>query len=336
MKNIVLFICDSLRYDHGGFFLDLLRKPTFVIKGLTAGLCTPPSIASIFTAMSPLEHNVCDFFNRIDIKETPFPMFEDFEFYSYIYDPIRCVMLNLKGKQRKIREMNEPFIWIERLMETHYPYGQIFFGKFPKDGTIGLDYFDMLRKKGASIIDEYRKGVLKAKEHIKIRLLELKLSNLLDRTQVIITSDHGEILDNRYPSPHGFPPCKDLVEVPIIFSPPNNLPRVMRLRDVLPTALDIFGLEWRREQSVKDKDIHVVREVCSSCDVLRNLLTIWECSLDETKMVGIYEDNSFRRILKRFLLSQLMSPAKATLIAKAYRFARKASPGITGLLARAL
>ena len=322
LRNVVIFICDSLRYDYGHEFLSLFKN-SFVIRAITPGLCTPPAIASILTGMSPLVHGVTDFFDELGVENTLLPKFEDFEFYSYMYDPIRRMVLRIKRRRRRIREMSEPFIWVERLMETHYPYGRIIFGRFPDDIPCDLRYFDMLKKKGIDIRKEYLKGVIKAKEHIKLRLVELKLAGLLERTLVIVCSDHGEILDYRYPSPHGYPPCRDLVEVPVIFYPPQRLPRVMRLRDVLPIALNIIGLDSNGHvrRGVRDTWPKRVRvyDICASCQPLRNFFTIWECTEDGARMVGIFEPSSFKRAVKELILKQLESPFKATITAKSYR-----------------
>jgi arylsulfatase A-like enzyme len=77
---------------------------------------------------------------------------------------------------------------------------------------------------------------------------ELRDTGLLDKTLVVITSDHGEMLgDNGGPLGHGWRVTPQLANVPLILMDPEK--RGYRVNDavgsqvdLLPTLLDVLGL----------------------------------------------------------------------------------------------
>ena len=77
---------------------------------------------------------------------------------------------------------------------------------------------------------------------------ELKQSGLLDKTLVLITSDHGEMLgENGGPMGHGWRVTPQLANVPLIILDPEQKkyrvnPVVGSQVDLLPTVLDALGL----------------------------------------------------------------------------------------------
>jgi len=91
---------------------------------------------------------------------------------------------------------------------------------------------------------------------------ELKSSGLLDRTLVIITSDHGEMLgQNGGPVGHGWTVTPELVNVPLIIMDPghpgyhlNN--RVGSQVDLLPTILDLLGLPVPQDQIYQGRSLY--------------------------------------------------------------------------------
>ena len=83
------------------------------------------------------------------------------------------------------------------------------------------------------------------------RLLEgVKQNGRLEKTLVIITSDHGEGLGEHGEETHSRLLYDSTLRVPLIFSSPALFPqaaivseRVAGLADVMPTVLDLFGLQ---------------------------------------------------------------------------------------------
>jgi hypothetical protein len=80
-------------------------------------------------------------------------------------------------------------------------------------------------------------------EHLQDHLDELEERGILEDTLVIITSDHGELLGERYlfkdRYDHNIPPLKPIVQVPTIFYNYEADIDSMRLIDLFPTALSI-------------------------------------------------------------------------------------------------
>ena len=80
-------------------------------------------------------------------------------------------------------------------------------------------------------------------------LNELKKSNLLDNTLVIITDDHGEMLgENGGPIGHGWAVTPELANIPLIIMDPGKPgyhdvnDTIGSQVDLLPTILDLLGI----------------------------------------------------------------------------------------------
>jgi arylsulfatase A-like enzyme len=80
------------------------------------------------------------------------------------------------------------------------------------------------------------------------RVLEaLERRQLLDRTIVIVTADHGESLGDHGERDHGIFVYESVLRVPLIVRAPGIAPgqvdAVVRLTDIMPTVLDLLKLE---------------------------------------------------------------------------------------------
>ena len=87
------------------------------------------------------------------------------------------------------------------------------------------------------------------------RLLDvLERRQLLDRTLIVVTADHGESLGDHGERDHGIFVYESVLRVPLIIRAPGGRPgrvdRVVRLIDVMPTVLDVLGLELPRMDGV--------------------------------------------------------------------------------------
>ena len=119
-KNIVVFVADSLRYDS---VPESLSQGNTVIPTLTPSLHSPTSFASLFTARNARNHTVHNFLEDLDPSiPTAFDYFEHSSFYDGDISSINKHIYKSGGKD--LTEMEEPFIWIERMMDTHLPYGR--------------------------------------------------------------------------------------------------------------------------------------------------------------------------------------------------------------------
>ena len=95
--------------------------------------------------------------------------------------------------------------------------------------------------------DPYDAEIAFADEALGKILESLRSRGLLDRTLIVVAGDHGESLGEHGERTHGVFLFEGAVRVPLIFRYPGILPagRVVRsqvrLIDVMPTVLDLFG-----------------------------------------------------------------------------------------------
>jgi len=150
----------------------------------------------------------------------------------------------------------EPFFGVLHFWSTHVPYG---FGRFPQ----GCDYF---YKKCYKLQEEgntkelhrlYKHGVEGFEKQMKILKEILEERNLLERTLVVITADHGEALGESGRFGHAASIWEDaksleelrrkeIQEIPLLFYHPS-FPRVhlgsCKQEDILPTILKLVGIK---------------------------------------------------------------------------------------------
>ena len=139
----------------------------------------------------------------------------------------------------------EPFFLFLHTYAVHFPYKHQQF----------LEYRNIARTwDDQKLLDDdaYDGGVRYADEWTGSILRELKQRNLFDSTLIIVASDHGEDLGERgmpRPSRHGHTLYDELLRVPLIFHLPGSIPegkkinQQVRLLDMMPTVLDVLGLE---------------------------------------------------------------------------------------------
>ena len=245
-KNVVIFVCDSLRYD---YFPEELEKEakSEVIPTLTQSLNSPTGFTTLFTGLSPKNHSVRNFLQDLDEeKETLFDKFEK----SSFWDGKGVSTLNrhiFKSEGGDLDEMGENFVWIERIMDTHLPYGRSNHNQEFDFNMPGLEYIERGKKGEFDLEEDYQEGVEKATQHIKNHIDYLEQEELLNDTLVVITSDHGEALGERFLGrkryEHNYPPIREIAQVPTLFYNYDLDSDCMRTMDIVPTVLSILGKE---------------------------------------------------------------------------------------------
>lgn len=243
LKNLVVYVSDSLRYD---YLPDSIASEGQVARVIAQSTHTPSSFASIVTGLKVGNHGVYDWDDRLEGVETIFDLFPHFEYYDHPSDPMRRILgFEMGKKPKELEKMKEPFVWLERAMDTHQPYGMIGHGnEIPEEFEDGGEYISSLKKGELNPVREYRKGVKKAEEHFWNHVEDLRNMGIFEDTLVVFTSDHGEILSRWYPDVHNRPPSRELVEVPAVFLTSRQLPEIskcMKMIDLVPSALDLMG-----------------------------------------------------------------------------------------------
>ncbi len=118
------------------------------------------------------------------------------------------------------------FVWIH-LYDTHRPY------QLPDDYA-------------RSYADPYAAAIAFEDAQIARLISHLEARDLLDDTLMVVAGDHGESLGEHGEDSHGMFIYQEAVRVPLIMRGPGVVPRrvsaPVRLVDVMPTILDMFGV----------------------------------------------------------------------------------------------
>ena len=118
------------------------------------------------------------------------------------------------------------FAWIH-LYDTHRPY------QLPDDYT-------------RSYADPYAAAIAFEDAQIARLIGHLEARDLLDDTLIVVVGDHGESLGEHGEDSHGIFIYQEALRVPLIIRGPGVIPRrvsaPVRLVDVMPTILDMFGV----------------------------------------------------------------------------------------------
>ncbi len=276
MRNIVILVADSLRYDS---VPDSIAgdSASAVIPTLAPSLHTPTSFASLFTGLEAQNHTVRRFIEDLDPgTETAFDRVPNASFWD---GPDSALNKHVfKSSLQDLDEMEEPFLWIERVMDTHLPYGKLGHQQDYDFDEGGWEYIERL--KGEDRVREaYQEGLDAFAEHFRHHLDELEDRGILDDTLVVVTSDHGELLGERFlwreRYEHNYPPLRPLVEVPTVFYNAEVDAEAMRLVDVVPTALGITGRDGTLGDGVDVREKEVTRGTNIMEDVKARFDTTW-------------------------------------------------------------
>lgn len=118
------------------------------------------------------------------------------------------------------------FVWIH-LYDTHRPY------QLPDDYA-------------RSYADPYAAAIAFEDAQIARLISHLEARDLLDDTLMVVAGDHGESLGEHGEDSHGMFIYQEALRVPLIMRGPGVVPRrvsaPVRLVDVMPTILDMFGV----------------------------------------------------------------------------------------------
>jgi choline-sulfatase len=158
---------------------------------------------------------------------------------------------------------DRPFFLMVHTYEVHLPYRRRAFARELPSGrlppTLGDEEVQRI-KSGDLVLGEteyayvealYDGGVRRADEYVGRLLAVLDELGIADSTLVVVTSDHGEELEGRFPrftAGHGHSLFDELIRVPLVLYDPTRAFPVQRVAaqvrsvDVLPTILDRLGV----------------------------------------------------------------------------------------------
>jgi len=278
MTGLVLIVVDSLRHDLPGCAGGPAVTPTLDALAGQGILCervisaapwTVPAIASLLTGV---------YSHRLGLAQwkQPWPaehptLFRlatrsGLEAASFVFDPehlfSRLPEANVQGSSQEPqavlawlrRRRGEPFVLLVHYWWTHIPYLSV---------AMSTAAWRQLTDR---VLAAMRDGGAAAREGVK-RLYRLAVERFseewlpplleaidLDRTFVVVTSDHGESWGERDGSRlddvfdlHGHSLHDEVLRVPLIVRPPGGcaprrVPQLVRSVDLLPTLAALLGL----------------------------------------------------------------------------------------------
>jgi len=277
----MIFVADSLRYD---YVPRNIANRGNLVRTFAPSLHTPTSLASLITGRNPQNHNVHGFFDPLDPRvKTIFDFFENGSYYDHPDDAMSNIVLRHCPPSKEISQMEEPFVWIERALESHIPYGiyghgtKIWKKNYEHTRSRGIingkDHLLALSLGEIDPVKEYMRGVNKVGEHFWTHVDELKSMGVFERTLIVFTSDHGELLGEYGMFGHNYPPCKELVEVPTVLLNTTLNAEIMRTIDIFPTVLGILGM--KSPKGCDGVDIRKARPK-NATNLMKRTLTLWE------------------------------------------------------------
>jgi len=259
-------------------------------KAMSNSPWTKPAMGSVFTSLYPHEHqafywtdnladrcltlaevlrnrNYATFAIQTNPSITKKHNFKQgFQYYEEIIEErgeaVTSNFITWLYKKRKV-----PFLAYLHYMDTHVPYnapqefGQIF--GFKDDSSLSPGKFKtldirMLGKTGLSTdektqLNNLYDGAVKYFDFNFERIVEhLKKLEMMDKTVIIITSDHGEEFWEHDGFAHGHSLYREVIQVPLIVRYSSKLPAkrikfCVQLLDLLPTILSMAGVKGEFE-----------------------------------------------------------------------------------------
>jgi arylsulfatase A-like enzyme len=119
------------------------------------------------------------------------------------------------------------------------------FGVGPKNLVLRPELRDLAR-------DVYDAGILSADRGIERLLAGIAALGLVDDTMIVVVSDHGEGLGEHGQIEHGYELHEEILHVVMMMRvpgkdfEPRRVPDLVRLVDVVPTVLDVLGVDAKR------------------------------------------------------------------------------------------
>lgn len=254
--NVFVFVSDSLRFD---FLPDEIKNMGISLKTIASSLYTASSFPSLLTGLYPPGHGIYNFSDQLNKEIKTLLDLKDFHTSLWCEttwtesDPndsqIHRILKNPPGIP--LSDIKEPFVFVENDKGGHCPYG-ISSGKYMGGGC--PDFFKEYGAKGKeALILQYRKGIDESRRNFLQRIQILKDRGLLERTLVLFTSDHGELLGEYGGlTGHVRPPCPELVYVPTVFIHPGlklkpSRDSIIRHVDLFPSICAFLGIKIKEK-----------------------------------------------------------------------------------------
>ncbi|HZE88688.1 MAG TPA: sulfatase, partial [Verrucomicrobiae bacterium] len=267
----------------------LARESTLFELAVAPAPWTLPSHASMFTSLYPHEHGAAGpsstlAAERVTIAETlreagystaaftgggylssKFGLSQGFDVFENLYDSPTSAIVSRALAWFDGRPADQPYFLFVHTYEPHTPYTSATFASLPDAGRVGPSFAeeDLRELRSGQFrptpaeqryIEDLYDGDIHAADAALGPLWDrLRAAGELDRSLVIVTSDHGEELferSARTSAGHGHSLYEELLRVPLVIRYAKGFPAGMRvatpvsLIDLVPTLAAVTGVPW--------------------------------------------------------------------------------------------
>lgn len=270
--NVLLVTVDTLRYDRVGFLdarhartpnIDRLAARSLVFtRAFAHNPVTLPSHANILTGATPLHHGVSDntgfrlgsefltipqYLRRREYRtaafigafplDSRFGLDQGFDVYDddlgprgendflFVERPAAKVIAPAVSWIRE--QAGKWFVWVH-LFDPHHPY--------QPPAPFSAEYAS----------DPYSGEVAYLDSQLGVLFDFLRAQGQMERTLIILTSDHGEALGEKGEDTHSYFAYNNTIHVPLFISIPGRAPETFNGNachaDIFPTLCDILGM----------------------------------------------------------------------------------------------
>jgi choline-sulfatase len=281
-RDIVLIVIDTLRADHVGVYgsapfpatpeIDRLAlKGSWFTETWSSAPWTPPSIMSLMTSLEPSVHGLDLEGDQLAEYVPGFPpagssMAEVFRANGYRTMAVTAGggVGEIYGFGRGFDRFYEPSdrpatdveagvdLALEWLHEASEIPTFLFFHTYEVHLPNTHEVFAGGQDPASKAIAAYASDLSVADHHLGRLFADLEDSGRLERSVVVVTSDHGENIFDRVlgerPVDHGHHLHAELLRVPLVVVAPGLVPasgaieEPVRLLDVLPTVCSLVGI----------------------------------------------------------------------------------------------
>jgi len=153
-----------------------------------------------------------------------------------------------------INQTSGPFFLYTNLQGNHYPYS------YPENNSVftpdnvssDTSYFNIARKDYNASLNRFDNALFYTDKQVGKLIDFLKEKGLFENSIIILSADHGEILERRHGYlRHGFGVYEEEMKVPLMIYIPGEKPRIVDERvkrlDVIPSILNISGFNLSEE-----------------------------------------------------------------------------------------
>jgi arylsulfatase A-like enzyme len=269
VDHVVVFIADSLRFDH---LSEAVADRGVTAKTVSASTFTASSVPSMMSGTYPSTHRVWNFEDVL--HETP-SLFEGDHrgmVTQHVWEdldppqrpPMRTLRLQSETRPEDVRDADSSLVVVHD-RGAHGPYDYLH-----GDHEDSPSFFAAYGDRPDELRRLYTRGAEDACERFHATVDSADDEGRLDDTMFVFTSDHGELLGERNRAGvfgHGHPLSPELVEVPTVFVG-AGLPEGERLdgpisgTDLAPTLLGaqdrpvpdhVEGVDLWREPNSADR-----------------------------------------------------------------------------------